>query len=72
LGGPDGLSRLNKGEGLSSGGLTISPTVVIQAFDAQSGADYVVKNKDRIGQAVVEGILKNKLMLRKTINKYCT
>ncbi len=72
LGGPEGLSRLNRGEAPGSSALTLNPTVVIQAFDAQSGADYVVKNKDRIGQAVVEGILKNKVMLRKTINKFCT
>lgn len=72
LGGPEGLSRINRGESFGSSNVTLNPTVIIQAFDAQSGADYVVKNKDKIGQAVVEGILKNKVMLRKTISKYCT
>ena len=72
LGGSEGLARLNRGEPAKNADFTLNPTIVIQAFDAQSGADYVVKNKDRIGQAVVEGIIKNKVILRKTINKYCT
>jgi hypothetical protein len=65
LGGFTGIDSLVRG-GQS---IAIQPTIVIQAVDAKTGVDYLLRNKDTIGKIVSEQILKD-MALRRINQRY--
>lgn len=68
-GGMNNVERLNRGEG-SFGSITLQPTVIIQAIDTQTGTEFIMKNSDKVGKAIIAQILKDDIALRGAIAKY--
>lgn len=69
-GGVANLNRINRGESGGGMAITLQPTVIIQAMDTKTGTDYLMKNSEAVGQAIIASLQNNNVRLRGALAKY--